>query len=58
MLPIQLLTLKTNAPSSGDISNKDDVKRLADEISSKESKGIHLLVNNGMSHPRCDIYRR
>ncbi|MCJ1254603.1 hypothetical protein MMC24_002418 [Lignoscripta atroalba] len=31
---------------AGDISNKDDVKRLADEISSKESKGIHLLVNN------------
>lgn len=30
----------------GDISSKDDVKRLADEVASKESKGIHLLVNN------------
>ena len=30
----------------GDISSKDDAKRLANEISSKESKGIHLLVNN------------
>ncbi|SLM40744.1 short chain dehydrogenase reductase [Lasallia pustulata] len=30
----------------GDISKKDDVKRIADEVSSKESKGIHLLVNN------------
>ena len=33
----------------GDISQKDDVKRLANEVASKESKGIHLLVNNGMS---------
>ena len=30
----------------GDISSKDDVKRLANEVASKESKGIHLLVNN------------
>lgn len=30
----------------GDISSKDDVKRLAGELASKESKGIHLLVNN------------
>ena len=30
----------------GDISSKDDVKRLADELASKETKGIHLLVNN------------
>ncbi|KAI4236099.1 MAG: hypothetical protein LQ349_002751 [Xanthoria aureola] len=30
----------------GDISNKDEVKRLAQEVASKESKGIHLLVNN------------
>lgn len=30
----------------GDISSKDDVKRLAEELASKESKGIHLLVNN------------
>ncbi|KAL8946825.1 MAG: hypothetical protein Q9222_006833 [Ikaeria aurantiellina] len=30
----------------GDISNKDDVKQLAEEVASKESKGIHLLVNN------------
>jgi len=24
------------------------VKRLADEVASKEPKGIHLLVNNGV----------
>ena len=30
----------------GDISSKDDVKRLANEVAEKESKGIHLLVNN------------
>ncbi|KAL8905718.1 MAG: hypothetical protein Q9207_002474 [Kuettlingeria erythrocarpa] len=30
----------------GDISNKDDMKRLAEEVTSKESSGIHLLVNN------------
>lgn len=29
-----------------DISSKDDVKRLAEELASKESKGIQLLVNN------------
>ncbi|KAL8670686.1 MAG: hypothetical protein Q9168_004790 [Polycauliona sp. 1 TL-2023] len=31
---------------AGDISNKDEVKRLAEEIASKETNGIHLLVNN------------
>lgn len=31
-----------------DITKKDEVKHLADEIASKESKGIHLLVNNGV----------
>ncbi|KAL8630103.1 hypothetical protein Q9189_004176 [Teloschistes chrysophthalmus] len=31
---------------AGDISKKDEVVRLADEITSKESNGIHLLVNN------------
>ncbi|KAL8653278.1 MAG: hypothetical protein Q9226_003914 [Calogaya cf. arnoldii] len=31
---------------AGDISNKEEVKRLAEEVASKESKGIHLLVNN------------
>ncbi|KAL8939061.1 MAG: hypothetical protein Q9216_003568 [Gyalolechia sp. 2 TL-2023] len=30
----------------GDISCKDDVKRLAGEVTSKEANGIHLLVNN------------
>ena len=30
----------------GDISSKEDVKRLAEVVASKESKGIHLLVNN------------
>lgn len=28
------------------ISSKDNVKRLADEVGSKESKEAHLLVNN------------
>lgn len=32
---------------SGDVSSKDDIKRLADELAQKESKGLHLLVNNG-----------
>ncbi|CAL8582684.1 hypothetical protein XPA_008335 [Xanthoria parietina] len=36
----------TLRPRRGDISNKDEVKRLAQEVASKESKGIHLLVNN------------
>lgn len=31
----------------GDITQKDDLRRLANEVVSKESKGIHLLVNNG-----------
>lgn len=31
----------------GDITQKNDLKRLADEVASKESKGVHLLVNNG-----------
>ncbi|KAF1989614.1 NAD(P)-binding protein [Aulographum hederae CBS 113979] len=30
----------------GDVSQKDDIKRLATEMSSNEPKGIHLLVNN------------
>ncbi|KAI4132861.1 MAG: hypothetical protein LQ347_002424 [Umbilicaria vellea] len=30
----------------GDISKKDDVKRVADEVASQEANGIHLLVNN------------
>jgi len=30
----------------GDVSDKADVKRLADEMASKEPKGIQLLVNN------------
>ncbi|KAL9623196.1 MAG: hypothetical protein Q9160_002511 [Pyrenula sp. 1 TL-2023] len=30
----------------GDISKKDEVQRLAKEVGAKESKGIHLLVNN------------
>ncbi|MCJ1421413.1 hypothetical protein MMC32_007776 [Xylographa parallela] len=30
----------------GDISQKDDLKRLASVLASKESNGIHLLVNN------------
>jgi len=30
----------------GDITNKEEVKRLADEVGSKEPKGIQLLVNN------------
>ncbi len=30
----------------GDISSKDDVKRLAAEVAKKEIKGIHLLVND------------
>ena len=30
----------------GDISSKDDVIRLAEDLTSKEPKGIHLLVNN------------
>jgi len=30
----------------GDISSKEDLQRLAGEVSSKEEGGIHLLVNN------------
>ena len=26
---------------------KDDIKRLAEELTQKEPKGLHLLVNNG-----------
>lgn len=29
-----------------DVSEKDDIKRLADEMAQKEPKGIQLLVNN------------
>ena len=32
----------------GDISQKDDLKRLASVLATKERNGIHLLVNNGM----------
>jgi len=35
----------------GDITQKDDLKRLADKVASKESNGIHLLVNNGKLVP-------
>lgn len=44
-----LLKTLTLTLRRGDISNKDEVKRLAEEVASKESKGIHLLVNNGES---------
>ncbi|KAI9681231.1 MAG: hypothetical protein M1817_002513 [Caeruleum heppii] len=30
----------------GDISSKDEIKKLADEVASKEPKGLQLLVNN------------
>jgi len=30
----------------GDVSDKQDISRLAKEMSAKEPKGIHLLVNN------------
>jgi len=30
----------------GDVSDKEDIKRIAKEIEQKEPKGIHLLVNN------------
>ncbi|KAL9600870.1 MAG: hypothetical protein Q9219_002912 [cf. Caloplaca sp. 3 TL-2023] len=30
----------------GDISQKDEVKRLADKVAAEEPNGIHLLVNN------------
>jgi len=30
----------------GDISNKDDLKRIAEEVTANESQGIQLLVNN------------
>jgi NAD(P)-dependent dehydrogenase (short-subunit alcohol dehydrogenase family) len=33
-------------PLVGDVSDKADIKRLYDEISAKEPKGIQLLVNN------------
>jgi len=33
-------------PLQGDVSEKDDVKRLYDELRQKEPKGIQLLVNN------------
>ncbi|KAI9815414.1 MAG: hypothetical protein M1832_005484 [Thelocarpon impressellum] len=31
---------------SGDFTSKSEIKRLVDEVASKEAKGIHLLVNN------------
>jgi len=33
-------------PLQGDVSDKDDVARLYKELSEKEPKGLHLLVNN------------
>ena len=33
-------------PIVADVSEKDDVKRLYDEMTQKEPKGIQLLVNN------------
>ncbi|KAF2790154.1 NAD(P)-binding protein [Melanomma pulvis-pyrius CBS 109.77] len=33
-------------PLQGDVSDKNDIKRLYEEISQKEPKGIQLLVNN------------
>jgi NAD(P)-dependent dehydrogenase (short-subunit alcohol dehydrogenase family) len=30
----------------GDISKKEEIQRLVKEVQSKETKGIHLLVNN------------
>ncbi|KAF2871665.1 hypothetical protein BDV95DRAFT_493715 [Massariosphaeria phaeospora] len=33
-------------PLQGDVSDKDDIKRLYKEVSEKEPKGIQLLVNN------------
>jgi enoyl-[acyl-carrier-protein] reductase (NADH) len=33
-------------PLQGDVSDKNDVKRLYDEMCQKEPKGIQLLVNN------------
>lgn len=38
------LTYTSSMP--GDVSDKEDVKRLADEMSEKEPNGIQLLVNN------------
>jgi NAD(P)-dependent dehydrogenase (short-subunit alcohol dehydrogenase family) len=35
-----------NSSLPGDVSEKDDIKRLVDELSQKEPKGIQLLVNN------------
>jgi len=35
-----------NLSMPGDVSDKEEVKRLADEISEREPKGIQLLVNN------------
>ncbi|KAL8911543.1 MAG: hypothetical protein Q9171_003307 [Xanthocarpia ochracea] len=46
--PQPQILLKTLAlrPQRCDISKKEEVKRLAEEVASKESDGIHLLVNN------------
>ncbi|KAF2707834.1 NAD(P)-binding protein [Pleomassaria siparia CBS 279.74] len=33
-------------PLQGDVSDKDDIKRIYEEIKQKEPKGIQLLVNN------------
>lgn len=43
-------------PLQADVSSKEDVKRLADELAQKEPKGIQLLVNNA-GIARDDKYR-
>jgi NAD(P)-dependent dehydrogenase (short-subunit alcohol dehydrogenase family) len=30
----------------GDITSKDEIKRLVEEVEKQKSKGVHLLVNN------------
>lgn len=35
-----------NLRLQGDITSKDEIKRLVDQVGEKESNGIHLLVNN------------
>jgi len=41
---MQHVLTRTSLP--GDVSDKQDISRLAKEMSAKEPKGIHLLVNN------------
>lgn len=43
----------------GDVSTKDGAVQLAKEIEGKESKGIHLLVNNaGIARDDATKYRK